>query len=36
MKLKKIENSGYDPATDWQFGNQFNAYISEGMDETVW
>ena len=35
-KLKKIENSGYDPATDWQFGNQFNAYISEGMDETVW
>jgi len=35
-KLKKIENSGYDPATDWQFGNQFNAYISEGMDESVW
>ncbi len=35
-KLKKIENSGYDPATDWQFGNQFNAYVSEGMDESVW
>lgn len=35
-KLVKKENSGYAPNSDWQFGNQFNAILTEGMDDDVW
>ena len=35
-KLKSVENSTYAPGRDWVFGNQFNAYITEGMDDSVW
>ena len=35
-KIKNKPNSGYNPGTDWKFGNQFNAYIKEGMDNDVW
>lgn len=30
------EVTKYQPASDWVFGNQFNAYVSEGMSDTVW
>lgn len=35
-KIVNIENSGYNPNSDWEFGNQFNAYVKEGMDADVW
>lgn len=31
-----FEVTKYQPASDWVFGNQFNAYVSEGMSDTVW
>ena len=31
-----VENSGYKPDSDWEFGNQFNAYVKEGMEPDVW
>ena len=36
--VKKIENSGYDEAYDngWRFGNQFNSFVLEGQQPTVW
>lgn len=35
-KIVNVENSGYNPNSDWEFGNQFNAYVKEGMDADVW
>ncbi len=35
-KLVRVENSGYVPQGDWKFGNQFNAYVSEGMPDDIW
>ena len=35
-KVSYVENSGYFPAADWKFGNQFNAYIIKGQDSDVW
>lgn len=35
-KIVKKEKSGYAPNSDWQFGNQFNAILSEGMEDDVW
>lgn len=35
-KIAVVENSGYKPGRDWVFGNQFNAYVSEGADADVW
>lgn len=35
-KLVQIPNSGYTPQGDWKFGNQFNAYVSEGMPDDIW
>jgi len=37
--IAQIKDSGYDPTTDWMFGNQFNAYYRNesavgGWDET--
>lgn len=36
--VTKIENSGYDESYDsgWRFGNQFNAFVAEGQEITVW
>ncbi len=34
--IKQIEDSGYTPGIDWVFGNQFNAYVTEGKSPTVW
>lgn len=31
-----VENSGYDPNIDWEFGNQFHAYLREGQDADLW
>lgn len=31
-----IKDSGYDPVTDWVFGNQFNALFREGQDPNTW
>ena len=36
FKIVKKEKSGYAPNSDWQFGNQFNAILTEGMDDDVW
>ncbi len=30
------EVTKYQPTSDWVFGNQFNAYLREGMSDTVW
>ena len=35
-KIIPDPNSGYHPDVDWEFGNQFNALIDEGMPEDVW
>ena len=35
-KVKKIEDSGYNPNADWKFGNQFNAFLLEGQDGGLW
>jgi len=34
-KVRKIANSGYTMDA-WKWGNQFNAYVSEGADDDVW
>ena len=34
--IRLIENSGYKPNGDWKYGNQFNAFVTEGMDPDVW
>ena len=31
-----IEDSKYAPKADWKWGNQFNAFVPEGMDKDVW
>lgn len=31
-----IENSGYNPGTDWMFGNQFNALYRVGNEKGNW
>jgi putative aldouronate transport system substrate-binding protein len=33
---KSIKDSGYDPNTDWVFGNQFNALLRQGQDPKTW
>ncbi|MBQ8587946.1 MAG: ABC transporter substrate-binding protein, partial [Clostridia bacterium] len=35
-KVEYIENSGYAPKAAWKFGNQFNAYLVSGQEDTVW
>lgn len=35
-KLEFPETTGYKAAGDWKYGNQFNAYITAGMDDDVW
>jgi len=34
--IKKITDSGYDPGTDWMFGNQFNAYYTDPANVGTW
>ena len=34
--IRILEGSKYSPKTDWEFGNQFNAYITEGKELNVW
>jgi len=34
--IRSIEGSGYFPNSDWMYGNQFIAYLHEGMEPTVW
>ena len=31
-----IDGAGYNPNTDWAFGNQFLAYPREGQSATIW
>ncbi len=35
-KAKVIKDAGYAPNADWKFGNQFNAYVADGVDSQVW
>ena len=35
-KCKLIENSGYYPNHQWKYGNQFNAFVLDGMDIDVY
>ena len=35
-RIEKIEDSGYDPNSSWQFGNNFNAYLYDGQEDNVW
>ena len=34
--IKFVENSNYKPDAAWKFGNQFNAFVTEGMPADVW
>ena len=34
--IEYINSSGYMPAADWKFGNQFNAYVVSGNPKDVW
>ncbi len=34
--IKVSGDSKYSPKTDWEFGNQFNAFVTEGKAPTVW
>lgn len=36
LHVAYIDNSGYAPKMDWAFGNQFNAFLLEGMDDDTW
>ncbi len=36
LHVAYIENSGYAPKEDWAFGNQFNAFLLEGMADDTW
>lgn len=36
-KVKKTENSGYNvSASSWEFGNQFNALLTENQADDIW
>ncbi len=35
-KIQVDNKSGYFPNSSWEFGNQFNAYVQESQDESVW
>jgi len=34
--IEQIKDSGYDPTTDWMFGNQFNAYYRNENQVGAW
>lgn len=34
--VKVIPDSGYNPANQWMFGSQFNAYVTEGNPEDMY
>jgi putative aldouronate transport system substrate-binding protein len=36
LYAKPIKDAGYDPVTDWVFGNQFNALLREGQAKNTW
>ncbi|MBM7565925.1 ABC transporter substrate-binding protein [Paenibacillus sacheonensis] len=31
-----IKEGGYDPNTDWEFGNQFNGFYRKGQEPGIW
>ncbi len=33
---QSLENTTYNPGADWQYGNQFNAFLRPGQDADVW
>lgn len=35
-RIEKIEDSGYDPNSSWQFGNNLNAYLLPGQEDDLW
>ncbi len=35
-KIVLNKTSGYKPQGDWKYGNQFNAYLTEGLADDVW
>ncbi len=35
-KMVPVENSGYAQGSYWQFGNQFNSILTQGMDDDIW
>ncbi len=35
-KIKICTDAAYRPGIDWAFGNQFNAFVQEGMPDNVW
>lgn len=34
--VEAIKDAGYDPNTDWLFGNQFNGYYRAGQNPGIW
>ena len=34
--VEAIKDGGYDPNTDWEFGNQFNGYYRSGQKPGIW
>ncbi|WP_238327737.1 ABC transporter substrate-binding protein [Paenibacillus gorillae] len=34
--VEAIKDGGYDPSSDWEFGNQFNGYYRNGQKPGIW
>lgn len=35
-RIEKIENSGWDPNKNWEFGNSFNGYLYGTQEDDLW
>lgn len=36
MTVDPVKDSAYNPGTDWEFGNQFNAFFRKGQAKDTW
>lgn len=36
MTVEPVKDSAYNPGTDWEFGNQFNAFFRKGQAKDTW
>lgn len=36
VTVETLKDSAYNPGSDWQFGNQFNAFLRKGQSKDTW
>lgn len=36
VTVEPVKDSAYNPTTDWEFGNQFNAFLRKGQAKDTW